>query len=178
MTHHEIKAQYDKLYDDMRKSRNVSKMKHFGAAFTMMFEEVADKHPDIAMEILDFLSGMEYNNFVTPMEATDVATHFINDDTFLSGATEPSKGAHWSMDILKGFLMQRGQQLEEKPYYNWPSLWLTVNMIYSDYADALAKMVGSKENERIAMASYSFAVKKLKDRDRPHFIRDYFDLDE
>lgn len=178
MTTNEIRTRYAELYATMKGSRDVSKMKHFGAAFTMMFDEVAEVHPDIAMEALDFLAGMEYNNFVTPDEATNVAASFINDDTFLSGAVEPSKGAHWSMDILKGFLMQRGQPLEEKPYYNWPALWLTVNMIYSDYADAISKVVGSKENERIAMASYTFATKKLKDRDRPDFIREYFKLNE
>ena len=162
----------------MRKGKDVSKMKHFGAAFTMMFGQVAEKHPDIAMSVLDFLSGMEYHNFVTPIEAAAVASTFINDDTYLSGASESSKGAHWSMESMKNFFMQRGVLLEEKTYYNWPALWLTVNMIYSDYADALAKLIGSKENEKIAMASHALAVKKLKDRDRPHFIREYFDLDD
>lgn len=178
MTTNDIKTRFAELYDDMRTSRDVSKMKHFGAAFTMMFEDVAEKHPDIAMATLDFLAGMEYHNFVTPSEATSVAAGFINDDTFLSGASEPSKGAHWTFDTLKGFLVARGAMLEEKPYYNWPSLWLAVNMIYSDYADALAKIVGSKDNEKIAMASYTLAVKKLKDRDRHNFIREYFDLDD
>lgn len=178
MTTNDIKTRFAELYENMRTSRDVSKMKRFGVAFSMMFDKVAIQHPDIAMATLDFLAGMEYNNFVTPVEANNVAGGFINDDTFLSGASEPSRGAHWPMEILKGFLTQRGIPLEEKPYYNWPSLWLTVNMIFSDYADALTKIVGSKDNEKIAMASYSLAVKKLKDRDRPQFIRDYFDLDE
>lgn len=178
MTTNEIKTRFAELYEDMRNSRDVSKMKHFGAAFTAMFDKVAVQHPDIAMSTLDFLAGMEYNNFLTPTEANNIVTGFINDDTFLSGASEPSRGAHWSMEILKGFLVQRGAPLEEKPYYNWPSLWVAVNMIYSDYADALTKIVGSKDNEKISMASYSLAVKKLKDRDRPHFIREYFDLEE
>lgn len=177
MNAQDLKARYAELYADMARSKDVSKMQHFGAAFTMMFEDVAEKHPDIAEDILEFLAGMEYNNFVTPAEATAVASNFINDDTFVSGASEPTKGSHWPMETLKSVLTQRGLPLEEKPYYNWPALWLTVNMEYSDYAEAFAKLFGSKENEKIATASYTFAVKKLKDRDRPHFIRKYFDLD-
>lgn len=178
MTTNEIRTRYAELYENMKGSRDVSKMKRFGVAFSMMFDKVALQHPDIAMATLAMLEPIEYNNFVTPAEATEVAQGFINDDTLLSGATEPSRGAHWSIEILKGFFTQRGIPLEDKPYYNWPALWLTVNMIFSDYADALTKIVGSKDNEKIAMASYSLAVKKLKDRDRPQFIREYFDLDE
>lgn len=81
------------------------------------------------------------------------------------------------MDTLKAFLTQKGLPLEDKPYYNWPALWLTVNMIYSDFADTFVELLGTKENERIAIASYKMAIKKLKDKDREHFVRDYFDLD-
>ena len=52
-----------------------------------------------------------------------------------------------------------------------------MNMEYSDYADALVEILGTKESEKIATASYKMAVSKLKDLDRPHFIREYFDLD-
>lgn len=178
MNAQELKARYAELYADMARSKDVSKMKLFGTAFSQMFDAVAVKHPDIAMATIEFLSAMEYHNFVTLPEATAVASHFINDDTYVSGATEPSKGAHWPMETLKSFLTQRGLPLEEKPYFNWPALWLTVNMEYSDYAEAFAKLLGSKENEKIATASYTLAVKKLKDKDRPHFIREYFGLDD
>lgn len=178
MTTQEIKARYAELYKKMAGSKDVANMKLFGTAFTNMFDKVASMHPDIAMATLEFLSAMEYHNFVTLPEATAAASHFINDDTFVSGATEPTKGAHWPMEALKSFLVQRGLPLEEMPYYNWPALWLTVNMEYSDYAEALAKLLDSKENEKIATASYTLAVKKLKDKDRPHFIREYFELDD
>lgn len=178
MNSQELKARYAELYDEMKGSKDVSKMVLFGTAFTRMFDKVAVSHPDLAAMTLDFLSAMEYNNFVTQIEAMDVASHFINDDTRVSGASEPSKGAHWSMATLKEFLTQKGLPLEDKPYYNWPALWLTVNMIYSDYADAFVTLFEEKDNETMAVASYTLAVKKLKDKDRRSFIREYFDLDE
>jgi hypothetical protein len=178
MTSQELKARYAELYEDMRKSKDVGKMKVFGTGFTKMFDRVANTAPDIAAMTIDFLSAIEYYNYVTQVEAMDVASHFINDDMKISGATEPSKGAHWGMETLKSFLVQKGLPLEEAPYYNWPSLWLVVNMEYSDYANAFFELMGKKDNEAMAVAAYTFAVKKLKDRDRHSFIREYFDLDD
>lgn len=174
----ELKAQYDALYATMSSSKDPSKMRLFGTAFTRMFGKVAEINSDLAVATLELLSAIHYHNFVTLAEATEVSGRFINDDTMVTGLAEPTKGAHWAVPVLKDFLTQRGLPLEEKPYYNWPALWLTVNMIYSDYADVVAELASSKENEKLAEASYKMALKKLKDRDRPHFIRDYFDLDD
>lgn len=177
MTTQELKARYDEIYERVRTSKDVGNMRLFGAGVTKMFEQVAATSPNIAMMALEYWAALEYNNYVTPTEATEVASDFINDDTKVSGAVEPSKGAHWDMATLKSFLMQKGLPLEESPYYNWAALWLTVNMIYSDFANAFVAITGKKDNDTIATASYTFAVKKLKDRDRPHFIREYFELE-
>lgn len=178
MTTKEIKERYDALYDYMKNSRDVRNMKLFGVASTNIFNKAAEIHPELAMAMLDMLSAMEYHNFVTPVEATEVAAHFVNEDTMVTGTPEPTKGPHWSMDVLKSFLAQRGLPLEEKPYYNWPALWLTVNMEYSDLANTFVELLGSKENERLAVASYKVALAKLRDLDRPHFVREYFELDD
>lgn len=130
------------------------------------------------MSVLDVLSAMEYNNYVTAAEAVEEASHFINDDVMITGNPEPTRGARWSIDTAKGFLTTRGFALDDKPYYNWPALWLTMNMIYSDYADTIVELLGHKDSEKIGIASYKMAVKKLKDRDRPNFIREYFELDD
>lgn len=178
MTPQELKETYKRLYDGMMTSKDVSKMKIFGAAFTDMFGKVAQAHPDIAQAAIDMLAAIEYHNYATKQEAMEMADKFINDDTLISGGVEPTRGAHWNIELLKGFLTQKNLPLEEKPYYNWAALWLTVNMIYSDYANVLAELLGSKDNERIATACYKMAIKKLKDLDRPHFIREYFHLDD
>ena len=178
MTPQELKEAYKRLYDGMKMSKDVSKMKIFGAAFTDMFGKVAQAHPDIAQAAIDMLSAIEYHNYVTKQEAMDVAEEFINDDTLITGSAEPTRGAHWNMDTVKSFLTPRGMEMEDKPYYNWPALWLVMNMEYSDYADTLVELLGDKNGEKLAMACYKMAVRKLKDRDRPHFVREYFDLDD
>lgn len=177
MTHAELMECYERLYTTMATSKDVAKMKIFGAADKKMFNKMAEAHPDFAAEILAFLAAVEYHNYVTSAEATTAASRFINDDKAITGATEPTHGPHWSMDGAKSFLTTRNIPVEDKPYYNWPALWLTMNMIYSDFASALSELLGSKENDKLAVASYKMAVKKLKDLDRPHFIREYFGLD-
>lgn len=162
--------------DTAVEAKEPAKMQMLATTYTDLFNKVAAVHPELAAATLAMLAPIEYNNYVTSEEATATAAKFINDDKTISGVSEPSKGAHWPMEVLKSFLTSRNLPLEEKPYYNWPALWLTVNMIYSDFADVLAEQLSTKDNERLAVASYKMAVRKLKDLDRPSFIREYFKL--
>ena len=177
-TAQELREQFAQLYNEMATSKDVAKMKHFGVGFSKMFDEVANKDPKLAMATLEFLSAMAYNNYVTATEAVEVASRFVNDDKALTGNSEPTKGPKWNMDTVKSFLSQRGIPLEEKPYYNWAALWLVMNMIYSDFANTLVDVLGTKDAEKIAVTCYKLAVARLKDLDRPHFVREYFDLDD
>ena len=176
MTTQELKQRYNELYAIMKDSKNVQNMRVFGEAFTHTFGEVAEKHPELAQNIINMLSAVEYHNFVTADEASAIAAKFINDDTMLVGSDKPTLGAKWRMDDLRAFLTAHQLTTSDKPYYNWPALWLTTNMIYSDFADTLVKLLGTKDSERIATACYEMAVAKLKDADKPMFVRDYFHL--
>lgn len=177
MTNIEMKERFDALYDEMKNGKDVQKMMIFGTGFKKLYYKAADVHPDLAMATLEFLAAIDFANYVTAAEAQEVASRFINDDRTLTGAMEPSRGAHWKPEELKAFLMSRTIPLDEKPYYNWWALWLTVNVIYSDYAEVIAELAGSKENEKVATVCWKMAVKKLKDLDRTAFIREYFELD-
>lgn len=177
MTTQEMKDRFQSYLDTAIEAREPAKMQILADSYTRLFGKVAEAHPDLAMAALALLAPIEYHNYLTAEEAQKIVAGFINADRNVSGASEYSKGPHWGMDVLKSFLTSRNLPVEEKPYYNWPTLWVTVNMIYSDYADTLADLLGSKDNERIATASYKMALRKLKDPDRPQFIRDYFDLD-
>lgn len=176
MTTQELKARYSELYNTMKESKDVANMRTFGEAFTRLYNKVSEVHPDLAMATLNLLESINYNNFVTAEDATELAGKFINADKTLTGAPEGSKGAHWRMDETKAFLVSRNLATEEKPYYNWPALWLTMNMMYSDYADTLVEVLGTKDGEKIATTCYKFAISKLKDPDRPRFIRSYFSI--
>lgn len=172
----ELLARYKELYLTMVESKDVANMRTFGEAFTRLYNKVSEVHPELADATLNLLESIEFNNFVTVEDATELASKFINADKALTGSPDGSKGPHWRMDEAKAFLSSRNLPTEEKPYYNWPALWLTMNMIYSDYADTLVELLGTKDGERIATACYKLALGKLKDPDRPRFIRSYFSL--
>ena len=176
MNAQELKETFKRLYVKMSTSKDVEQMRLFGRAFAKVFEDLADKHPELAQDVIEMLRAIEWHNYVTAAEAMEIAVHFVNSDQGVTGAGEPSKGAHWSMDALKSFLEQRGLPLEDSPYYNWPTLWLVVNMMYSDFADVFVEVLGVENSEKMAVASYRMAVAKLKDVDRPRFVREYFDL--
>lgn len=173
----DLLAQFSARYEQMSASKDVSKMKLFGSAMSKMFAKVAVVAPDVAFNTLEMLGAIEFHNYVSAGEAQEVAAAFINDDKVVMGASSGTHGAHWRPEEVKAVLSSRGIPLEESPYYNWWALWLVVNMVYSDDADTLADMLGTKEQEVLAVACYKLAVRHLKDPDRPAFVREYFHLD-
>lgn len=162
----ELKDQFRNLYKRMAESKDVDQMIIFGNAFKRMYDKVADMHPDMAAAVLGVLGAIEYNNYMTNEEAIEAASHLVNDD----GTPAP----HWRMDEAKAFLTSRDIPIEDKPYYNFPALWLTMNMLYSDFAEPIEEVLGTDDNEKVATTFYKMAVKRLKDVDRPKFIRWYF----
>lgn len=84
-------------------------------------------------------------------------------------------GAKWSPDNFFRATKDLGLKECEEPFYNKWSLWLTANMIVSDSEDILLKWCGSDQRKFVAMTC-DFAIAKLKDVDRPKFIRWYFGL--
>ena len=65
--------------------------------------------------------------------------------------------------------------VKEKGYYNCYSLCLDINMELSDYA--YIKELSSKAKTTCLDIAYHFVVEQLKDKDRPKWIRFYFELE-
>jgi hypothetical protein len=168
MKKEELIERYDELYTKMKHSQDVKNMKIFGKAEKYMFHELAGVHPDMADRWLSHLEAICWDNFLSKGEAMNIGKRITNEDG--------TKGFHWNHDVFTNAVTSLGGIVEEKPYYNWAALWLTTNMIYSDYANILAELLSTKDNELLAQVSHKMAVKKLKDLDRPCFIRDYFHL--
>lgn len=169
----EILERYEELYEDMANSGNKEKMMAFGDAERCMFKKLAKEHPAIAQMWLDKLEAMHWRNYLSKQEAEEIASHLVNQNGRI--------GAHWNYDTFKGAVESLGGKVYEKPYYNCYALWATANMIYSDHAQSVAEDMGypnpeAVPNEKMALSMYKKAVEKLKDVDRPKFIREYFDL--
>jgi hypothetical protein len=84
-----------------------------------------------------------------------------------------SRGAHWDYETFKGAVESLGAKMYEEPYYNCWALWLEANTEYSDHYKSASEFV---PKDMMPKYFYNMAVEKLKDIDRPKYIRWYFNL--
>ena len=158
-----VMDRYLELYEDMAKSNNPEKMKVFGEAEKWAFERMHEMSPKMAEMWVDKLEATHWHNYLSKAEAEDLVGKFVNQDG--------TRGAHWNYDTFKSAVESLDGKMCDEPYYNCWALWVTANMLYSDHAHSLSAYVPKDEMPK---AIYTMAVEKLKDRDRPRFVRHYF----
>lgn len=164
-------TKYDYLYKMMAEGSDPEKMHIFGNAERHIFRELSEKDPTMADAWLAMLAPVEWNNYLTEEEAEEIGEKIVNQD----GST----GFHWPAAVFFPAVESLGGAKCDKPHYNKYALLATANMIYSDHADSIAMDMGGKKasdipNEKMALSCYRKAVEKLKDPDRPRFVRWYF----
>lgn len=162
---------HEELYNNILASKNDARMEMLGSIFLSMMEHMETMNPRLYKEMLEKMEATEWNNYLTEAEATKIATGLVNQDN--------TRGAHWAYDTFKNAVESLGGRITNKPYYNCYALWATANMLYSDHAQSVAEDMGYKTpsevpNDKMALSMYKKAVEKLKDPDRPLFIRQYF----
>lgn len=161
----EILEKYEELYKDMATSGNKEKMKAFGEADRWAFRKMSEVSPKDAQCWLDKLEAMNWHNYLSKQEAEEVTARLVNQNGM--------KGPHWGYETFKNAVESVGGAMSEKPYYNCYALWAVANMLYSDHYDSARKYVPESEMPKYF---YTSAIEKLKDADKPKFVRWYFDL--
>ena len=161
----EILERYEELYKDMASSGNKEKMKAFGDADRWGFRKMSEMSPKDAQCWLDKLEAMNWHNYLSKQEAEEVTGRLVNQNGM--------KGPHWGYETFKNAVESVGGAMSEKPYYNCYALWAVANMLYSDHYDSARKYVPESEMPKYF---YTSAIEKLKDADKPNFVRWYFDL--
>ena len=168
-----IKERYLELYEEMAKSGMPDKMKVFGETEKWAFGRMLELSQKTAEQWVDKLEAMNWHNYLSKVEADEIVAKFINQDN--------SRGAHWGYEVFKSAVESLGGKTYEAPFYNCYALWVTANMLYSDHAQSVAEDMGHTTpsqvpNDKMALSMYKKAVEKLKDKDRPRFVRDYFNV--
>lgn len=161
----ELKKIYDELYEDMATAKDPKKMMVFGEAEKWMFHALADKHPEIAEMWLTKLEAGKWHNYLSKSEAEQIASKLLNQDG--------TRGPHWSYETFREAVESLGAKIKDEPYYNCWALWTVANMLYSDHHKSTSEFVPADQEPRFF---YTMAVEKLKDPDRPKFVREYFNL--
>lgn len=162
----EIKKRYEELYEVMATSKDPTKMRTFGEAEKWAFRKVAERDPSMAQMWLDKLEPVMWKNYLSKVEAEAIVSKFVNADGTI--------GAHWSYDTMRSAVESLGAVMSEEPFFNCWALWATMNMLYSDHAKSVNDFVPKEEQVKFY---YAQAIEKLKDADRPHFVREYFEIE-
>lgn len=162
----EMIERYLKLYEEMATSGQPEKMHIFGNADQWAFKRMSELSPNDAQCWLDKLEAMSWQNYLSKNEAAEIVNKFVNSDG--------SRGAHWSYDTFRNAVESLGGNMKDEPYYNCYALWVTANMLYSDHHNSVKEYVPKEDMPKYF---YMQAVEKLKDVDRPRFIRHYFHLE-
>ena len=168
MTQEEMKQEFNELFNIMANSNNVENMRTFGNVQRRMFEWFVSNKTDLALEFLEELSSIEWDNYLTAREA----------DKIIAGMNPK---APWSREVWKQAMSQLDLPTEEEPYYNCHALFVEMNKQYSDHAETIARDILRKPlaeipAEVIVPAMHSLAIDLLKDRDKVYNIRSYFSL--
>lgn len=114
-------------------------------------------------DAVEKMNAVNWNNYLTEAEAVQIVGSLVGQDG--------SKGAHWSMAQVSDAVERLNGSMECEPYYNKYALFVTMNMIYSDFSATLAQFTDA---ENLPEVVYRLAVDKLKDADKPRFVRAYF----
>lgn len=166
MSANEMREKYAMLYDYMANSNKTKYMKAFGGVMNDMMDWMIQNKPELAMEEIEKLESIKWNNYLTTSEAEEIVANMI--------PKAPWPREQWSqaMDSL-------GFTKSEEPYYNSCALWVEMNKIMSDHSETLASKVWEKAlsdipKEKLLVAVHGLAVDNLKDKDGNYSIREYF----
>lgn len=161
---------YTELYEDMATAKDPKKMMIFGEAEKWMFGSVAEAHPELAEKWLARLEAGAWNNYLSQEEAEEIveALEEVDGDAVI-------RRHEWQYEDLKRAVEMSGGEMSVAPFYNCWALWATMNMLYSDHKNTVNMFI--QPNMRVKFY-YHLAIDKLKDVDRPEFVRRYFHLKE
>lgn len=167
MTSNELKEKYAMLYDYMATSKKTEYMKVFGNVMNEMMDDMIASNPSKAEEYIDKLCAIKWNNYLTVKESEKIVSSM-------------NPKAPWSREVWKNAMTSFGIETEDSPCYNSCALWVTMNMLYSDHAETLAKIMGKSLSdipaEQIVRTIHGLAIDLLRDTDKNFNIRSYFGL--
>lgn len=162
---------YYQLYDIMKESKDIKKMKIFGDAEKYVFKELLSSSPDLAEKWLSHLEAICWENYLSEREMVNIGKRIINQDK--------TKGYHWQYDVFVNTMKSLNKEINRSPIYNSYALFVTINLIYSDHAKSIAEdmdftNVNNVPNEKMFSSCYRKAIEKFDDLDGGYNVRSYF----
>lgn len=167
MTQEEMKKEFCELYDLMSASGNINYMRTFGSVHKSMMEWMIQNKPEQAEEYLHVLESIRWRNYLTQREAEKIVS-----------AMNPR--APWSREQWRQAMDSLGLAKEYEPYYNSCALWVTMNKVYTNSSETIARIMDMPLDEiptdKMVKAVYGLALDELCDTDSKVSIRHAYGL--
>lgn len=139
----------------------------------MMFQKAVELLSDTdirkAKEFVECFEGtLLFNNYLTEQEAENAVSLFVNQDG--------SRGGRWkNPEEFFQRIADIGGLIEQEPYYNRYSLYAMANKFSSDQHNIIQKW-SDGDSMKYLQICYDLAVSQLQDKDKPNFVRWYFNI--
>jgi hypothetical protein len=115
-------------------------------------------------ELFEIHEGVEeYGQYLTEREAKMIVDGMQNWDG--------SRGAKWTPPVLFNAVQLLGGEKAAKGKYNCWALYVLMNMMSSDYGDAIQEVA---KGDDYALTCYRMSLSWMKDKDHRNNVREYF----
>ena len=162
-----MKKEFNELYDMMASSSRTEYMRTFGCVMKDMMEWMIQNKPEMADEYVGKLESIRWKNYLTRKEAEKIVSSM-------------SPRAPWSRDVWTQAMDGYGLTKEYEPYYNSCALWVTMNKVYTNSSETIARIMGMEVAEvpqdKMVKAVYGLALDELCDTDSKVSIRHAYGL--
>lgn len=167
MNQEEMKKEFNELYDMMASSSRTEYMRTFGCVMKDMMEWMIQNKPEMADEYVGKLESIRWKNYLTRKEAEKIVSSM-------------SPRAPWSRDVWNQAMDGYSLTKEYEPYYNSCALWVTMNKVYTNSSETIARIMGMEVAEvpqdKMVKAVYGLALDELCDTDSKVSIRHAYGL--
>ena len=167
MNQEEMKKEFTELYDMMASSNKVEFMRTFGSVHKEMMDWMIQNKPELADEFISKLESIRWKNYLTQKEAEKIVA-----------AMNPK--APWSRDQWRQAMDSQNLAKEYEPYFNSCALWVTMNKVYTNSSETIARIMGMQveavPQDRMVKAVYGLALDELCDMDSKVSIRHAYGL--
>jgi len=166
MTQSQILEKFDQLYKLAVNSQDPEYMKPFGTVLKDLMNYISKVNQDMAEIELEKLEAIEWEQYLTRDEATDILDRLDPD-------------AKWGYKEWKNAMDNLGLKTSIPHVFNDYALWVVMNAEYSDQSATIFDMAFKSNksdinDEDIIKLFYCMAVNKLTDVDGFYNVRKYF----
>jgi len=164
MNKEEITQKFRSLYDYMSVSNEPKYMMLFGDVMKDMMRWMIDNKPELAEMEVEKLEAIKWKQYLTRNEASNIVNNM-------------KPAAPWDYTTWEKAMRDLNLECEREGVFNKYAMWCTMNQIYTDFGETIAKTlkmpIMNIPAETMVPIVHEMALDLLLDKDGAFQIRKY-----